>query len=151
VARGRTRTAIAEKGLQIEGPGETVRVQARHVAEDAVEIGAVDLVLVAVKAWQIPAVAPILKPLVGPETRVLPLQNGVEAADQLADVLGREHVLNGMTKVIVRTLSPGHIEDLGFEPLIAAGELVGPPSTTRFSQWSLQPVVSDTESATCFG
>ena len=69
----------------------------------------------AVKAWQIPEVAQALKPLVGPETLVLPLQNGVEAADQLSEVLGSEHVLNGMTKVIVRALSPGHIEDMGVE------------------------------------
>jgi 2-dehydropantoate 2-reductase len=127
VARGRTRDTLAQKGLRIDDSKGTSQIEVPRVVVDPREVGTVDLVLVAVKAWQVPEVAPALKPLVGYETLVLPLQNGVEAADQLSRSLGGEHVLNGMTKVIVRALSPGHIEDMGFEPLIAAGQSSGEP------------------------
>ena len=129
LARGRTLVALEQHGLRIDSPNGDITIDSIEAVDDPAEIGPVDLVLVAVKAWQVPDVARAAVPLIGPNTAVLPLQNGVEAADQLGEVLGRQHVLNGMTKVIVHALEPGHIEDIGFDPLIAAGELQGEPSS----------------------
>ena len=125
IARGRTLAALRARGLRIDSPKGDVVIESVRATQDPSEIGPVDLVLITVKTWQVPEVAKAAVPLVGDDTAVLPLQNGVEAADQLASILGARHVLNGMTKVIVRSVDHGHIADIGFDPLIALGELDG--------------------------
>ena len=88
-------------------------------------MGTVDAVLVAVKAWQVSAAATALRPMVGPNTVVVPLQNGVEAPGQLADVIGPEHVLGGLCSILARMEGPGHIGHFGAEPYVAFGALDG--------------------------
>jgi 2-dehydropantoate 2-reductase len=61
--------------------------------------------------------------MVGPETFVLPLQNGVEASSQLAAVLGQEHVLGGLCGLISYIAGQGHICHAGADPFIRFGEL----------------------------
>jgi 2-dehydropantoate 2-reductase len=79
--------------------------------------------LLGVKAWQVPEAAHALGPMLGPDTFVVPLQNGVEAPGQLAEVLGRERVLGGLCRVLSSIKEPGHIEQSGVDPYIAFGEL----------------------------
>ena len=123
VARGQTLDALRKRGIRLIGPDGSTHIESVTASDDPTDLGSVDLVIVAVKAWQIPEIAPSIHTLMHDQTAVLPLQNGVEAADQLAATLGARHVLNGMTKVIARTAEPGVVEDLGFHPVIAAGEL----------------------------
>ena len=85
----------------------------------------VDVVLVAVKAWQVPEAAAALRPLLGPGTVVIPLENGVEAPDQLASIVGREHVAGGLCHLVAFQLGPGHLRHAGLEPDVAFGELDG--------------------------
>jgi 2-dehydropantoate 2-reductase len=59
-----------------------------------------------VKAWQVPEAAEALAPLLGPDTAVLPLLNGVEAYDQLADAVGKEHVLGGLCRILAHQAEP---------------------------------------------
>jgi 2-dehydropantoate 2-reductase len=74
--------------------------------------------------------------MVGPETVVLPLQNGVEAPSQLAAVLGDEHVLGGLCGLMTFIVEPGHIRHAGADPFIRFGELDNRPSerVERLSQ-----------------
>ena len=87
--------AIRANGLRFETPsGETViRTKA---SDNPIEVGNVDVVLVGVKAWQVTEAADAMRPLMGSDTVVVPLQNGVEAASELAAVFGiryaRRHV-----------------------------------------------------------
>jgi 2-dehydropantoate 2-reductase len=123
IARGEHLQALRRSGLQvdsIEGDFEVSPIQATDVLT---EVGMVDVVLVGVKAWQVPGAAQAMRPLVGPETIVVPLQNGVEAPDQLAAALGAEHVLGGLCKIISSLVGPGHIRHAGMEPYVAFGEL----------------------------
>ena len=92
------------------------------------EVGAVDAVLVTVKAWQVSQAAEVMKPMVGPNTMVIPLENDVDAPDQLAAVLGAEHVLGGLCRISVFIAAPGHIKHVAIQPHIAFGELNGRPS-----------------------
>jgi 2-dehydropantoate 2-reductase len=85
----------------------------------------VEMILTAVKAWQVPDVAEQMKPLVKGDTGVIYLGNGVEAPDQLAAALGKEHVLGGLTRVSAAIAGPGHIRHVGIEPYIAFNELDG--------------------------
>ena len=68
--------------------------------DDVREVGEVELVVVGVKAWQVPEAAQAMKPLVGSNTTVLPMQNGVDAAAQLANELGSERVVGGLCRIV---------------------------------------------------
>jgi len=85
-------------------------------------------VLVTVKAWQVPEVAQAIGPLVGPETCVVPLQNGVEAPEQLAAVLGPGHVVGGLCGIVSFIVAPGHIRHAAADPFVQIGELDDRPS-----------------------
>ncbi len=130
LARGETLAALRRAGLWVETEEETFRVVPELATDDPAEIGPVELVIVGVKAWQVPEVAPRLRPLVSDGTAVLPLQNGVEAADQLAAALGPGPVLGGLCKIISMQVAPGRVRHLGVEPLVAFGE-IGRPSGDR--------------------
>jgi len=125
IARGEHLRAIRERGLRLSSvQGDAHVVDARAVADPA-DAGPVDAVLVAVKAWQVSEVAPSLEALIGPETFFVPLENGVEAPQQLADVLGRERVLGGLCAIISYIQEPGVIRHAGYTPMVAFGELDG--------------------------
>jgi 2-dehydropantoate 2-reductase len=121
IARGDHLRAISANGLRLETPsGETV-IPTR-ATDNPSEIGSVDAVLVGVKAWQVTDAAIAIRPLVGSETVVVPLQNGVEAADELATVLGSA-TLGGMCGTLSFIAGPGHIRSVGGQNFIKFGEL----------------------------
>ncbi len=125
IARGAHLEAIRREGLQVESiAGDfTVAPAAAAATDRPGEVGPVDLVVLGVKAWQLPEAAQAVKPLVGPGTMVLPLQNGVEAAEILAPVLGREHVLGGLCAIVSMVVAPGRVRHAGVEPVVRFGEL----------------------------
>ena len=121
IARGEHLEAIRENGLKIVRPdGEfVVEVEA---TDDPAEIGPVDLVLFTVKTFQNRHVITSLKPLMGPETSVITLQNGVESHEQLGAVLGPSNILPGAYWASSHIVSPGVIaEDVGAK--ISFGEV----------------------------
>jgi 2-dehydropantoate 2-reductase len=122
IARGETLGALRTSGLRVDSVAGDFVVKPANASGDPQAVGPVDIVLVAVKAWQVADVAPALRPLIGTETAVVPLQNGVEAADQLATVLGLEHVAPGVCHIVSSIVAPGHIRHAGLEPRIAFGE-----------------------------
>ncbi len=123
IARGEHLQAIREKGLHVASTKGDFHILNALADEKPSEIGVVDIVLVAVKAWQVPEIAPELQPLLGPDTFVVPLENGVESADQLVSVIGKERVVGGLCKIISYIEAPGKIKHAGAEPFIAFGEL----------------------------
>lgn len=125
IARGEHLRAITERGLRVGSIKGDFVIQPAQATDNPAEVGPVDAILVGVKAWDVPQAAQLMRPMVGPETFVVPLENGVEAPDQLAEVLGREHVLGGLCKIISAIVAPGHIRHAGIDPYIAFGELDG--------------------------
>lgn len=123
IARGDHLHAIQDNGLRVESILGDFVIQPAKAEEDPARVGVVDLVILGVKAWQVSEVAGSLKPLVGKQTMVLPLQNGVEAPYQLAEVLGREHVLGGLCRISVFIASPGVIRHVAIPPSLMFGEL----------------------------
>jgi len=85
-------------------------------------------VILSVKAWQVPDAAEAIKPLIGAQTIILPLQNGVSTPSQLETVFGREHVLAGLCRISVMVAAPGVIRHTAVPPMIAFGELDAKPS-----------------------
>jgi 2-dehydropantoate 2-reductase len=123
IARGAHLHAMRTQGLQVESPKGNFNVPSVQATENPAEVGPVDVVLVAVKAWQIPEAAQAMRPMVGPETCVVPLQNGLEAAAQVAAVLGPQHVLGGSCVISSAITAPGCIRHVGLEPSVTFGEL----------------------------
>jgi 2-dehydropantoate 2-reductase len=123
IARGEHLHAIHMQGLQVETPKGEILIQPAQATDDPAQVGVVDSVIVGVKAWQVKDVARAMQPMIGPETFVVPLQNGVEAPSQLAGVLGAEHVLGGLCGTMSWIVRPGHIRSLGEAHFIKFGEL----------------------------
>jgi 2-dehydropantoate 2-reductase len=121
LARGATLEALRSRGLRVDSAagGFTLKVRAVASAEEA---GPADVVLVAVKAWQVGEAAHAIRPLVGPDTMVVPLQNGVEALDQLAAVLDERAVVGGLCRIFAMQAAPGHVVHAGVDPSIDFGE-----------------------------
>src|SRR5262245_30221734 len=119
IARGEHLRAIRQNGLSVESIKGDFQIHPASATDQLTEIGPVDAVLVAVKAWQVPEVAQSLSPLVGPQTFVVPLENGVEAVDQLTAALGKEKVVGGLCKIISFIAAPGKIKHAGAEPFVA--------------------------------
>lgn len=129
IARGAHLQALRSDGLRVDSPKGDFLVQPAQATDDPAQVGAVDAVLVGVKAWQVPQAAQAMRPLLGPDTCVVPLQNGVEAPAQLAAALGERHVLGGLCSIISLVAGPGHIRHVGGEPYIAFGEMDNRPSS----------------------
>jgi len=128
VARGRTLEALRAEGLRVESVAGSFRITPAIAAARAEEIGPVDAVLVGTKAWQVGEAAEAIRPLVGPETMVVPLLNGVEARDQLAALLGPRAAVGGLCRILAWQEAPAVIRHAGVEPSIDFGEWDGPPS-----------------------
>jgi 2-dehydropantoate 2-reductase len=110
-------------GLRVDSINGDFTVQPVQATDNPAEVGIVDVVIVGVKAWQVPEAAEAMRPMVGPQTFVLPLQNGVDAPSQLAAVLGAEHVLGGLCGLMCFVVGPGHIQHAGIDPFVNFGEL----------------------------
>lgn len=122
VARGEHLAAIRRDGLRVEsGYGDFV-VGGAAATDDPSAPGVADLVLVAVKTWQLPDLLPGLPHLVGDDTAVLTTQNGVEAPEQVAEVVGRAAVLPAAARIFAQVSSPGVVTHLGGPATLVFGE-----------------------------
>jgi 2-dehydropantoate 2-reductase len=125
IARGAHLAAIRERGLEIRSAklGDfTVRASAE---DDTRRVGSVDVVIFAVKNYDNASALPLLPPLVGPQTVVLTLQNGVDSVDEIAAVVGADGVLGGTTYVATALEAPGLIVQTGVHRSIVFGEVAG--------------------------
>ena len=124
IARGAHLAAIKEKGLQLIQPeGDfTVAVAA---TDDPSQVGPVELVIFSVKAHQNSKAVPLIEPLIGEDTTILTIQNGVESAEELGQDYGAERVLPGSAYLLSNITSPGVIKQLSLVPRVAFGESNG--------------------------
>jgi 2-dehydropantoate 2-reductase len=125
VARGAHLEAIRARGLEVKSARLGDFVVQAPAESDTARIGHVDAVLVAVKAYDNHTALPMLKPLVGPDTAVLTLQNGVDSVNEVASVVGERHVLGGTTYVATALEAPGLIVQTGVHRSIIFGEVFG--------------------------
>lgn len=123
IARGAHLAAIRHDGLRVQSISGDFVVAPARASDDPASIGPVDVVIVAVKGWQLADAVRAMQPLVGPETAVLPLLNGVEAAAELTAAFGPGHILGGLCRIIASIEGPGQIRHSGMEPSMAVGEL----------------------------
>jgi 2-dehydropantoate 2-reductase len=125
VARGAHLQAIREHGLQVEAADGPFVVRPAGATDDPTRVGPVDAVIVGVKAWQVTDAARAIQPMIGRDTVVVPLQNGVDAPAQLAAVLGPEHVAGGLCGTVSYVAGAGRIRSIGRIHFIRFGEVDG--------------------------
>lgn len=128
VARGRHLAAIRDHGLRVTSVKGDFLIRPARVTDQPSAVGAVDVVLLGVKAWQVSEAAEAMRPLVDSRTFIVPLQNGIDAPELLVEVFGEAHVLGGLCRVLAYVAAPGHIQHKGVGPYIAFGELNGSSS-----------------------
>ena len=109
IARGAHFDALQTKGLRITSPKGDVHLPKVKVTDRVADIGPVDVVLLTVKLYDVVAAAASLGPLMGPETVVITLQNGVEAVEMVGKHVGNEHVAGGAAYIVAVIDAPGHI------------------------------------------
>lgn len=125
IARGAHLDAIVDKGLRVDSVLGDVHVSPAIATADPADVGPVDVVLLGVKTWQVADAAQSLRPLLGSETLVVPLQNGVETIDELTVALGDRHVVGGLCSGFCFIVGPGHVRHIGGVTFIKFGELDG--------------------------
>lgn len=125
VARGAHLAAIRERGIEIRSPALGDFVARGRAEEDTAKVGAVDLVIVAVKTYDNPTALPLLVPMLGPETAVLTIQNGVDSPGDVAAVAGEPRTLGGSTYIGTALEAPGLIVQTGDHRRIVFGETFG--------------------------
>jgi 2-dehydropantoate 2-reductase len=122
LVRGKTLEALRAGPLRVESVGGDFEVKVR-ATDNPAEIGGVDVLLVAVKTWQVPEAADVIQQMPGRDSVIVPLQNGMEAPAQLAAVIGPGRVAGGLCRIVSQTLAPGSIHHSWAEPSVAIGEL----------------------------
>jgi 2-dehydropantoate 2-reductase len=123
VARGAHRDAMRRDGLKIESGLGDLYLKSVNVTDDPKQVGPVDVVLFAVKLWDTEIAGEQARPLVGPSTRVITLQNGVDSVERLAPMLGDDITIAGTTYVVSTIAGPGVIRHTGTTAKIICGRL----------------------------
>jgi len=122
LVRGKTLEALRTGPLRVQSIGGNFEVDVR-ATDDPTEVGEVDAVLVAVKAWQVPEAAAAIQKMPAGKSVVVPLQNGMDAPAELAAVLGPGRVAGGLCRIVAKVDGPGQIDHYWAEPSLAFGEL----------------------------
>lgn len=125
VARGAHFHAIRDQGLQINSVFGDFMVSPAKVTDNPANIGSADLIIMAVKTYGTQEATEAILPVIGPETVVMPLQNGVDAADRIGSVIGMEHLIGGTTWLSAAIEGPGIIGQYSQFRRIVFGELDG--------------------------
>src|SRR3954464_5943176 len=129
IARGAHLAAMRERGLRLESASHgDIEIAPVKATDDPASVGPVDLVILSVKLWDTEAAARAIAPVVGPQTGVLSLQNGVAKADILRRVYPAEQVMGGVGYVATYISKPGVIHQTGTMQRIVVGEYDGTAS-----------------------
>ena len=131
IARGENLAAIRDHGLRIQTDDELLSIPCENclsASDDPAAVGPVDLALLTVKTYQNAVAVPAMRPLVGRNTTILCLQNGIDSYQAAAEALGAERVLPGAAYIEASRLGPGHIRQSGSVVRIAFGEADGSES-----------------------
>lgn len=123
LARGEHLKAIQKNGLTVKSIHGDFRVENIKATDKISNIEKPDLVIISVKAWQVKGIGEELKPILKSDTTIIPLQNGVLAADELMENIERKHILGGLCRIISKIEAPGVINHFGVTPTIVFGEL----------------------------
>jgi 2-dehydropantoate 2-reductase len=116
---------MKSKGLKVETPRGDAHLVPTQATDDPASVGPVDIVLFCVKLWDVESAGQHIKPLIGPKTAVIPLQNGIDAPERLVPILGKQAVMGGVAQISASIAAPGVIRQVGTFMRMLFGELDG--------------------------
>ena len=125
IARGAHLAAMKSAGLKVGGPRGEIHLVPTKATDEPAAIGHIDIVLFCVKLWDVESAGEKIKPLIGPGTAVIPLQNGIDAAERLIPILGKGAVMGGVAQVSASITAPGTITQVGTFMRMVFGEFDG--------------------------
>ena len=125
LARGAHLDAMRTNGLRIVSPRGDTHLVPTQATDDPAAIGPADVVLFCVKLWDVESAGERIRPIVGPGTAVIPLQNGIDASDRLIPILGAGAVMGGVAQVSATIEGPGVVRQTGTFMRLVFGELSG--------------------------
>jgi 2-dehydropantoate 2-reductase len=128
IARGAHLAAIRESGLRVESPNGDMHIHPARVTDDPAEIGPVDYILFAVKLFDTEAVARACAPMIGADTTLVALQNGVDSEAAIGAIVGPERVMGGTVYIASVVAEPGVIRQTGQFAKVIFGEMDGTSS-----------------------
>ncbi|HXF89385.1 MAG TPA: 2-dehydropantoate 2-reductase [Xanthobacteraceae bacterium] len=127
IARGAQLEAIRRNGLKVESPLGDLHLKDAKATDDPKQVGTVDVVLFAVKLWDTERAAELARPMIGPDTRLITLQNGVDSVERIAPILGADKVLGGTAHIATVVAEPGVIRHTSQFARLRAGRIDGKP------------------------
>lgn len=130
IARGAHRDAIARNGLKVESVHGDLHLPKPNVTDDPAKVGPVDIVLFAVKLWDTETAAAAAHPLLGPDSRLITFQNGVDSVERISSVLGAERTVGGAAYIATTIASPGVIKHTSQFATIRFGHADKKPDAT---------------------
>jgi len=125
ISRGAHLYAIRHEGLKVKSVHGDFTVFPANATEDPAKVEPVDLILFCVKTYNTDEAAEAILPVIGTQTAVLSLQNGVDAAERIGKVVGLDHVIGGATWLSSAVEAPGIIKQISEFRRIVYGELAG--------------------------
>jgi 2-dehydropantoate 2-reductase len=125
IARGAHLAAMKNKGLKVEGGRGETHVMPARATDDPATVGPVDVVLFCVKLWDVESAGAQIKPMIGKDTAVITLQNGIDAHERLVPILGKQAVMPGVANISATISEPGVIRQTGTVMRMVFGELDG--------------------------
>ena len=128
IARGDHLSVIQQTGLSVDSIRGDFVVNPAKATDSTESVGDVDVVILAIKGWQLDDAILHMKPLIGDATAVVPLLNGIEHMEALVNAFGSEHVLGGVCRISAFIAEAGHIKHVGIDPFISFGEWNGKSS-----------------------
>jgi len=128
LARGAHLAALQARGLSLVSPRGDLHLNPIRATDAPGSIGEVDVVLFCVKLWDVESAGAAIRPMVGRQTAVIPLQNGIDASERLIPILGKDAVMGGVAQISATIAEPGVIRQTGTFMRLVFGELDGRPS-----------------------
>jgi 2-dehydropantoate 2-reductase len=125
IARGAHLAAMKAQGLQVRSDRGDIHLVPTRATDNPAELGKVDIVLFCVKLWDVESAGAHISPLIGPDTAVIPLQNGIDAAERLIPILGSNAVMGGVAQISASITAPGVIQQVGTFMRMIFGEFDG--------------------------
>ena len=148
IDKGQHLHAIRQNGLHINSPSGDFYIKPIKATDDPAEIGPVDLIFFCVKSYDVSSAAEMLRPVMGPQTAIIPVQNGIGHVEKIGRVLGAEHVLGGISLLMAHVAEPGVVQHYLAPDKLEFGEIKGGHSS-RCDKIERVLAVNGFETAAC--
>jgi 2-dehydropantoate 2-reductase len=126
IARGAHLAALRTNGLKLISANGDLHLRSVHATDEPATVGTADIVIFAVKQYDTETAAKLVVPVIGDETAVISIQNGMDPRERLKSIVGREHVMGGTTYITgAKAISPGTITHTGTIARLVFGEYDG--------------------------